>query len=162
VVALAAAGLARLASLASLRLPGRAASGVLAGTLAVIAVSAWPPAVSEDGGWPLADRAAQRVLATTGQSPLALDGIPAFKNANALRFPLERRDATVLDEGMREGAAAGVLVCDPLFDEVVGAECGGPAEDSWLAATPGLPALTLLDRFEAGSRRVISVYAGAP
>jgi hypothetical protein len=142
--------------------PSRAAGAVAGATLAVIAVSAWPPAVSEDGGWPLADQAADRVLATTGEAPLALDGIPPFKNANAIRFPLERRGATVADEGVHDGVGSWVVVCDPLFDEVVGAACGGPAEDAWLHATPGLPPMTLVDRFEAGSRRVLSVYVAVP
>ena len=79
-----------------------------------------------------------------------------------MRFPLERRGANVLEPGATEGAGHVVVVCDPLFDEVVGAPCGGPAEDAWVAATPGLPALVLVDRFEAGSRRWLSVYGVAP
>ena len=52
-------------------------------------------------------------------------------------------------------------MCDPLFDETVGAPCGGPAEDQWRLTTPGLPNLTLVDRFDAGSRRILSVYEEA-
>ena len=44
--------------------------GALAIVLVAIAVTAWPPAVSPDGGWPLVDRAAARVLGTTGLGPL--------------------------------------------------------------------------------------------
>ena len=59
----------------------------------------------------------------------------------------------------RPAVAAGtsgvvVIVCGPVFDEVVGAACGGDAEDAWLAGT-GRPDLGLVDRFEAGPRRVI-------
>ena len=54
-----------------------------------------------------------------------------------------------------------VIVCDPLFDDVVGAACGGPAEDAWIARQRARAA-TLVDRFEAGARRVLSVYAPAP
>ena len=143
-------------------LPGRLAAGVLTLVLAGIAVTAWPPAVAQDGGWPLADTAAGRVLANTGDEPFALDGIPEFKNANALRFPLERRDAPVLPAGAAQTSGVVVVVCDPVFDEVTGAACGSEAEDAWLARTERTD-LGLVDRFEAGPRRVISVYAtGVP
>jgi hypothetical protein len=143
-------------------LPGRLAAGVLAVVLAAIAITAWPPAVAPDGGWPLADAAAGRVLEASGDEPFALDGIPEFKNANALRFPLERRDAPVLPAASAGASGVVVIVCDPVFDEVVGAACGGAAEDAWLART-GQTDLGLVDRFEAGPRRVISVYAaGVP
>jgi hypothetical protein len=143
-------------------LPGRLAAGILAIVLAGIAVTAWPPTVAPDGGWPLADAAAARVLEVTGDEPFALDGIPEFKNANALRFPLERRDAPVLPSDAAGASGVVVIVCDPVFDEVVGAECGGAAEDALLVRT-GRPDLGLVDRFDAGPRRVISVYAaGVP
>jgi hypothetical protein len=159
VLALVGVGLARLAAPS---LTGRVAAGVLTAVLAVIAVTSWPPAASPDGGWPLADEAATRVLATTGERPFALDGIPPFKSADAMRFPLERRGAPVLPEDAQTLMAPDlvVLVCDPLFDEVVGAPCGGPAEDAWLGEG-GRGDLSLLDRFEAGPRRVLSVYGTA-
>ena len=144
------------------RLPGRLAAGVLTVVLAIIAITAWPPTVAPDGGWPLADAAASRVLEVTGDEPFALDGIPEFKNANALRFPLERREAPVLPAVAAGTSGVVVIVCDPVFDEVVGAACGGAAEEAWLVQT-GQTNLGLVDRFEAGSRRVISVYAaGVP
>jgi hypothetical protein len=144
----------------------RVVAGALTAVLVGIAVTSWPPARSPDGGWPLADDAASRVLATTGATPFALDGIPSFKNDNALRFPLERRSAPVLpavaeDEPPPAEAALLVLVCDPLFDEVVGAPCGGAAEDAWLA-TAGWSDVALLDRFESGPRRVVSVFGRVP
>jgi hypothetical protein len=161
VIALAALGLARLWTLTADRAlrAGRLAAASMAAILVVVGITAWPPAVSPDGGWPLADQAAARVLATTGDATISLDGIPPFKNANAIRFPLERRGATVLDPSTGDEPGGYVVVCDPLFDEVVGAPCGGPAEDRWLTSTRGLPALSLVDRFDAGSRRVVSVYA---
>jgi hypothetical protein len=157
-------GLARLAAspLAGRIAAGRIAAGTLTAVLVVIAVTTWPPAASPDGGWPLADESASRVMATTGERPFALDGIPPFKSADAMRFPLERRGAPVLPEDARTLVAPDlvVLVCDPLFDEVVGAPCGGPAEDAWLGEG-GRDDLVLLDRFEAGPRRVLSVYGAA-
>ena len=62
--------------------------------------------MAPDGGWPLADAAAGRVLEATGDEPFALDGIPEFKNAEALRFPLERRERPVAPRGRGGDAAA--------------------------------------------------------
>ena len=141
-------------------LPGRLAAVVLMVALSAIAVTAWPPAVAPDGGFALADSAAGRVLEATGDEPFALDGIPDFKNANAMRFPLERRGAAVLPAGASGTSGVVVVVCDPVFDEVTGAACGGPAEDAWMGRRMDVG---LVDRFEAGPRRVISVYAaGVP
>ncbi len=165
VVALAGVGIARLwTRLGGPRaVAGRALAGGIAAVLVVIGVTGWPPAVSPDGGWPLADRAAAQVLSYTGGGLTALDGLPGFKNDNALRFPLERHGARLLDPATdANGATWFVLVCDPLFDEATGKACGGPAEDAWIQATPGLPATTLMTRFDAGPRRVLSIYAPAP
>jgi len=178
VLALAGVGLARLASLGvgtRARLghvvtgdvrPGGHKVGptaVVAGTVGVvlvtIAVSAWPPAVSPDGGWALVDQAAARVITSAGGAPFALDGIPPFKSADALRFPLEHRGVMPLDADALAGEGApsvAVVVCDPLFADAVGAACGGPAESAWLASHA--PALGLTDRFDAGPRRTISVF----
>ncbi len=168
VLALLGVGLARLATTAPAvpsRGPGelarRLAAGALTVVLAGIAVTAWPPAVSPDGGWPLADAAAADTLSTTGDRLVHLDGIPPFKSADALGFPLERRGADVTTdlEGTQVAAYGSVvLVCDPLFDSVVGAPCGGPVEDRWIQETPGLPKLWFDRRIEAGPRRVISIY----
>ncbi len=136
--------------------PVGGAVGVL---LVAIAVSAWPPAVSPDGGWRLVDQAAARVIASVGGLPFALDGIPPFKSADALRFPLEHRGASPLPADALAGSdppPAAVVVCDPLFADPVGAACGGPAEAAWLAGYA--PALALAERFDAGPRRTISVY----
>ena len=162
VLALVGVGLARLATTAvdGRRTPGRALAAALGVVLAVIAVTATPPAVSPDGGWPIADQAAQQSLTTAGDVVIALDGIPELKNDNAMRFPLERRGADLLKPGVVAGADTWILVCDPLFEHATGAACGGLAEDAWVAA-PGQP-LTLTERFEAGPRRTISIYGPAP
>ena len=178
VLALAGVGAARLAAMrpgvlssGGVRLAGfglgrmrRAAAGVLVAVLVAIGVSAWPPVVAEDGGWRLVDQASTRIADSTGDVAVALDGIPPFKSADALRFPLLRRGVVLLPgeadgpDGIA-GAEMAVLVCDPLFDEVVGAPCGGPAEDAWREALADGANLRLVDRFDAGPRRVISVYA---
>ena len=148
---------------------GRTAAAAGVGILLVaVSVVAWPPATSPDGGWRLADAAAARTIGALADGsdphvrPFALVGIPPFKNANAMRFPLEHRGATPLpaDQAVRRPGRV-VVVCDPLFNDVVGAACGGPAEDALLAGR-GVSGLGLLDRFDAGSRRVISVYGAAP
>ena len=164
VVALTGLGLARLWTFTADRgaRAGEAAAAVLATILLVIGVTAWPPAVSPDGGWPLADQASAKVLEITGDAPTSLDGLPVFKNDNALRFPLERRGANLLAPGTVEGADWWVLVCDPLFDDATGLPCGGPAETVWIATTPGVPPTILRDHFQAGPRRIVSIYAPGP
>jgi hypothetical protein len=176
VMVLVATGIARLASTAETapgagrdgdgpgapRRPPRAAAAAAGIALVAVGVVSWPPAVAEDGGWRLVNAAATRVVEATRAAPgVALVGIPPFKSADALRFPLERLGLApvqaVVGGGGRSGTA--VVVCDPLFDGVVGAACGGPAEDRWRDAVD--PAGRLVERFTAGPRRVISIYEGA-
>jgi hypothetical protein len=142
-------------------------AGALTLAVAAVGIASWPPRIAEDGGWRLVSQAATRVVATTGRDTVALDGIPPFKSADALRFPLDRAGALLLpamvaDSKVPDQASWAVIVCDPLFAQVVGAACGGPAEDAWLARS-GRPDLWLADRFDAGTRRVVSVFAaGTP
>ena len=138
-----------------------AVAGAMGTILVAGAILGWPPAVADDGGWRLVDQAAERVVhETAGSGPVALVGIPPFKSADALRFPLERRGLVPLaDEATGEASSVSIVVCDPLFDDVVGMPCGGPAEDSW--AADQARALRPIERFEAGPRRVISIYAPA-
>jgi len=128
----------------------------------VVGVTAWPPATAPDGGWPLADDAAARAATEAGPGPFLLQGLPLFKNDNALRFPLERRGANLLAPGLVKDADWWVLVCDPLFDDATGLPCGGPAETVWIATTPGVPSTILRSHFEAGPRRIVSIYAPGP
>ncbi len=175
VLALVGVGLARLSGVAGLPGPARPAgiagprapvarvgAAIAFAVLVAIAVIAWPPAVSPDGGWRLADAAAARVIATIDARPVALDGIPPFKSADALRFPLEHRGVGPLAAdalGAGTPPAGAVLVCDPLFAGAVGAPCGGPAESAWQAAHAA--GLAIIDRFDSGPRRVITVYAAS-
>ena len=162
VVALVAAGLAQVAGpgLAPKSTPLRPLIAAGAGVLLVaVSVLAWPPAVSPEGGWRLADRAAARVATSVDDGQFLLEAIPPFKNANAMRFPLEHRGAAPLSSGAA-GSATVVLVCDPLFDDVMGVACGGHAEDDWAAAAA--PGSAIIDRFNAGPRRVITIYRASP
>ncbi len=79
VLALAGIGLARLATGLPGGLPGRAAAAAGTLALALIAVTAWPPAQAPDGGWPLADAAAARVLEVTAGEPFSLRWDPAVQ-----------------------------------------------------------------------------------
>jgi hypothetical protein len=99
VFALVGVGLARLARGLPGAAPaaGRVAATAIISVLVAVGVLGWPPEVSPDGGWRLADRAAARVIAVTGDRAFALDGIPPFKSADALRFPLERRGVTTAE-----------------------------------------------------------------
>ncbi len=136
------------------RVAGRA---ILVGVVA--ATVAWnlgsqPPAAAADGGWSAAEAAARRVAtATDGRSP-ALLGVPHFKGTGAMAYPLAVIGAPAVEPGR---ASDVVVLCDAVFEEVVGLSCGGAAEAARLAdagITPG----PLLDRFLAAPDRWVSVY----
>jgi hypothetical protein len=151
------------------RLAGQTAAVALTAVLVGIAVSGWPPAVSPDGGWRLADAAAGHVVEVADAGwpsgePRLLASLPDFKPDDALRFPLERRgfplEPAIAAPTTPGSVDVGVVtvVCDPLFDDATGFGCGGPAEDRWLAGAYPPGALALVERFRAGPRRVISIY----
>lgn len=167
-----AAGLVRAARSGgpAARVAGPAVAATLVAGLGAVAVSAWPPAVSPDGGWRLADAAAAHVIDVVdagwpADEPRLLASLPTFKPDDAMRFPLEHRGFPLepkIAEPVSPGAVdLGVvtIVCDPLFDEATGFPCGGPAEDRWLVDAYPPSSMQLAERFRAGSRRVISIYA---
>jgi hypothetical protein len=120
-----------------------------------------PPAVHPDGGFPAADAAAQRIIAAGG-SELTLRSIPDFKSTEAYGYPLVRAGASVnVDAGsgpVTDPVGSLVVICDSLFEQVVGAPCGGSAE---AAIAPPERYGEPVDRFEAQPGRTISVYRGA-
>ena len=128
----------------------------------VVALIGWniarlPPAVDPDGGFPTRQRSAARIETAVAERSVSLRSLPVFKTAEAYRYPLVRDGADLRDE---TSAAALVIVCDALFEEAIGAPCGGPAEEASLAARPFTPSggtATLADRFEAAPGRTISV-----
>jgi hypothetical protein len=147
----------------------RSAGALVAAAILVVLVG-WnaahqPPSVAADGGWPAARAAAARVLTSVRSGPIILASLPVFKTAEAVQFPLEQAGTLrVVDSQSQEaGRAARVVLCDQLFREAIGADCGGPAEDA-LTTPPGagaalaVGALRLADRFEAAPGRWISVY----
>lgn len=163
--------------------PGQAVAVAVVGATVGLGVGAIPPVVSPDGGWPAARAAAARAYAAVeagGGGSVAVVPAASFKTGHSVTLPLVLLGADVADgslgEGMDEavlratvaGADALVLVCDPVFADVIGLACGGPAEEARLATVgagggeaEGSGAWELAERFEAGPRRTLSVYLRA-
>ena len=94
--------------------------------------------------------------------------MPDFKSTEALVYPLARLGRAYsadLPKGQRalgsaatpDPAAGIVIMCDQLFRDANGADCGGPAEDAAAEASGA----SLIDCFEAAPGRWMSVYASA-
>ncbi len=110
---------------------------------------AWPPATSPDGGWRLVAQAAgsHGRVARTGDRPRRARRHPAVQERQRDALPARARRDLGPGRAGRGSASNIVIVCDPLFDDVVGAACGGPAEDAWIAANaPGRDARRPLRR----------------
>ena len=163
----------------------RAPIGVFAATLVLLAAIGWnalhlPPGVNADGGFPAADAAALKIdadLTSAGVDPgtvIRLRSLPQFKSTEAMAYPLVRIGRAVLadtPQGPAPGSVGGsssesppptpaaqILLCDQLFREAIGAECGGPAEDAFMHDQP---ASSLLDRIQVAPGRWVSVYRAA-
>ncbi len=159
----------------------RAPIGSVVTAALVIALVSWnlthlPPAVHPDGGFPRAQAAADRAdqaLTAAGvgrEQGVELRSLPDFKSPEAMVYPLRRigrsYTATLPSGSLASGSSAmsgpvvGLIVlCDELFREAIGDDCGGEAEDA-LAAQLGAPlAMTRLDAIEVAPGRWISVYA---
>jgi hypothetical protein len=125
-------------------------------------VSRWPGRVDPNGGWPAARAAGERVLETTGASPVALIDVPGFKTPDGIGFPIVYAGGVIVEDPW--AAAYIVVPCDRLFEQVVGAKCAGPAEDRLMVdITDGgaHPTPTLVTRFDASDRTSVSIYAVA-
>jgi hypothetical protein len=181
VVVLVAVGLAAMSRSAQRRFgvgrDGRFVVGAVASVAIVVALVGWnlgrqPPRVAADGGWPQAERAAAAVVPVTGGQAVVLSSLPTFKSDEALRFPLERLGTEVTPAGdvgplYAPPEAPRIVLCDQLFRLALGADCGGPAEDAWLAdpasnltpaAGSGVRRLRAVGRFEAAPGRWVSIY----
>ena len=147
------------------------AVGVVA--LLVVAVTRWPPAVDPNGGWPAARAAGVQLVETTGQAPTAFLGLPRFETPDGVGFPFVYAGGNLASD---PGSAEFIVVpCDHLFDQVIGAPCGGAAEDRLMqelaagSVNPFLkadgrpyPALgrapQLVERFDLSPRTSVSIY----
>ena len=98
----------------------------------------------------------------TGSTLVALFDIPEFKTPDGIGFPIVQAGGSLAPD-RAESAAFWVMPCDRLFEAVVGAACGGPAEDEAVATTSAAlgidPAPTLVTRFDASPRTSVSIYA---
>jgi hypothetical protein len=144
----------------------RAVAALAIGTLMLVDVGLWPPATDPNGGWPESRRAGARIVAAAGGGRLDVRGLPIFKTAEGLGYPVvvAGGDATIAtgrESALRPIAAGATLViaCDRLFESVLGDRCGGPAEDRFLARLTGGGALPgLIERFDLSPRTSISIY----
>jgi 4-amino-4-deoxy-L-arabinose transferase-like glycosyltransferase len=138
---------------------GRVLGTVVVAAAVAFNVATWPPQAAPDGGWPDADRAAQRIINSIGPDDVVLVGLPLFKPADAYAYPLARLGHEAVRPtdlvGPIEGTAL-VIPCDRLFETVMGSSCGGPAEDAEAAEI--YPGWQLVSRFDASARTSISIY----
>lgn len=141
----------------------------------LVAMLAWagthqPPATHPDGGFPAAVVASDRIETAAGPGSMRLLAIPEFKSVESYAYPLVRggrtlqvgattAEATLTRVGSSSAAdpTSVVVICDSLFEPVIGAACGGPAEAALVPVELGDP----IDRFEAAPGRWISIYRPA-
>ncbi len=138
----------------------RVAAGRVVVAVLVAVVAAWNlfvvplPGVNADGGWPAGLAAGQHVVEVNGDRPAAIAGSPDFKKTTAVAYPV-----TILGHPPVPATEATrvTVLCDALFEEVVGLACRGPAEEARLTGV-GIAPGPLVTRFEAAPGRWISVY----
>ncbi|MBA2315550.1 MAG: glycosyltransferase family 39 protein [Chloroflexi bacterium] len=136
---------------------GRAAlAAAVTAVLAVVAINVAirPPPVASDHGYPAAERAARRIIDALRGQPYALAGLPELKSTDAYGFPLTRLGAAPTAGA---GATRLVVACDRLLEPLTGAAGAGAAEAELVVRRGG--GWTLVERFDASPRTVISIYA---
>jgi hypothetical protein len=144
-------------------------AGSATGLLLAVELIRMPPWVDPNGGWAKARDAGARVVAAVNGAPVTLFGLPDFKLPDAVVFPIEHDGGTitVLADlmGFPEGTDVIVVACDRLFEGPIGARCGGPAEDAYLAGmvdpVEPVTSVRLVERFDASPRTVVSIYRPA-
>ncbi len=156
------ATLPRATSLRPTSLPGFAAGPALVVTgTALLAIVGWLrwPAPDPDGGWDAARAAGVRIDAAAGGGEVALLGLPEFKLADGIGFPIGRAGSAL--GAIDDPADAVVVACDRLFEGAIGLPCGGPAEDRYVRdrlSTAVDPLPFAISRFDASPRTAISIY----
>ena len=143
-------------------------AGALVGLVA-IALGRLPPLTQPNGGWPVARDAGARIVAAVPGITFDVRSLPVFKTAEGIGFPIiaaggNAEIATDLPSAGRpllDGSAL-VIVCDRLFERVIGDACGGPAETIFIrrlaASDSSAVGLILIDRFDASPRTSVSIY----
>jgi hypothetical protein len=107
-------------------------------------------------------------VAVTGGGPVWLTGLPDFKLPDTIGFPIEHAGGQIgslVDlNDYPEIDMPTVVVCDRLFEDVIGNPCGGPAEDALVGSLteggsgPGVAPPALVERFDASPRTSVSIY----
>jgi len=148
--------------------PRLVALGRIGAGAGLAAVLAWnlaheSPAIHPDGGFPAAQSAAARITSVADGQPIVVRSLPIFKTGEAYTYPLVLAGAALqADGGSGPPPTSGttvVVVCDSLFEAVMGARCGGPAE---AALAPPSVFGDPVDRFIAAPGRTISIYRSVP
>jgi 4-amino-4-deoxy-L-arabinose transferase-like glycosyltransferase len=146
----------------------RSVIAVALGALVLLDLRLSPPA-DPNGGWPAARAAGERIL-EFAPSPVDVRQLPIFKTAEGVGFPVIVAGGRAYIATDRESAlrpivpdAFVVVACDRLFEEVMGAACGGPAELEYMRRlTDGNdgagPVTRFPIRFPMSPRIVISIY----
>lgn len=134
---------------------GRALAACALIGLAAIAVVRVPAPMNSNGGWPQVEAAGSRIVQVSGGAPVAITGAPAFKSQDAIQFSVLHGGGQVVPAA---DARFVVVTCDRLFGSVIGAACGGPAEDG-VAVAAGVNREAVVDRFDASARIAVSIYS---
>jgi hypothetical protein len=119
------------------------------------------PVADPNGGWPAARAAGQRLAQVVGSEAIDVRVLPVFEPDGGIRFPFVHAGGLVSFDGYSSFVVVG---CDRLFEQILLAKCGGPAESEWLprfygaGATSGDTQFLLIDRFDLSPRESISVY----
>ncbi|NJD29814.1 MAG: hypothetical protein FIA92_16170 [Chloroflexi bacterium] len=150
--------LAAVTLIERLRRPGVALVTVGLALLGAVAASRWPPARDPDGGWEAAQDAGVRIATAAGGGTVVLVGLPDFKLADGIGFPILPAGAGLVP--IESPTDAIVVACDRLFEGAIGAPCGGLAEDLAVRdLVPGGADLPYdISRFAASPRTEISIY----
>jgi hypothetical protein len=84
-----------------------------------------PPPRDPDGGWPAMRAAGERIVAQVGRTAVEMVGLPGFKNADAVAFPIQFAGGAIARADGHFVATTIVVACDRLFEDVIGGPCGG-------------------------------------
>ena len=115
----------------------------------------WPP-LTQEGTWAAAQAAATRIEHDAAGGQIAMVPLYEPKGVEAYSYPLLRDGVHLVTP---DQASTVVLFCD---SDWIKTGCGGNQEDQWLRSNMTGPALTLIDRFDAASDRIMSVYRRSP
>jgi 4-amino-4-deoxy-L-arabinose transferase-like glycosyltransferase len=120
------------------------------------------PGPDANGGWPAARAAGDRIVATIGSEQVVVLNLPDFEPPDGIAFPIVHAGGAAVNDTADNLAAPRYLVlgCDRLFETVMLATCGGPAETERLPQLIGGSAASarLIERFDLSPRESISIY----